>query len=42
VIIKYQLERREPEVEGRIRQQFTLQIEVLQRDIKNLHEEVKF
>ncbi|CAF4855487.1 unnamed protein product, partial [Rotaria sp. Silwood1] len=36
-----QLERREPEVEGRIRQQYALQIEILQRDIQNLEEELK-
>ncbi|CAF2760511.1 unnamed protein product [Rotaria sp. Silwood2] len=35
-----QLEKREPEVESRIRQQFVLQIEALQRDIRSLQEEL--
>ncbi|CAF1077570.1 unnamed protein product [Rotaria sordida] len=36
-----QLEQREPEFESRIRQQFLLQIEILQRDIISLEDELK-
>ncbi|CAF4258997.1 unnamed protein product [Rotaria socialis] len=36
-----QLEEREPEVERRIRQQYVLQIEILQREIKDLNEKLQ-
>ena len=39
-MIQQQLEKREPEIESRIRQQVLLQAEILQSDIKQLQEQV--
>ena len=40
IIILQQLERHESEIEGHVRQQFSIQIETFQRDIKNLQDQV--